>query len=61
MRPGNSLGIKGKNLVEAWEKVLATFGYTNYVWNRGKPCPKPIEKVKFGIYADTCIISVKEI
>ena len=33
LKPGNPDGIKGKNLVEAWEKVLVTSGCTDYAKN----------------------------
>ena len=33
LKPEHPHGIKGKNLVEAWEKVLVTSGYTDYAKN----------------------------
>ena len=40
LKSGNLDVIKGQNLIEAWEKVLVTSGYTNDAQNRGKPGPK---------------------
>ena len=55
MKSGNPPGIKGKNLVEAWDKFLVTSGYTDYARNPGKPCLKSFPKLTCGISADTCV------
>ena len=40
LKPGNQDGIKGKNLVEAWEKVLVTSGCTDYAKKLRKSGPQ---------------------
>ena len=55
LTPRKTLEIAGKNLVEAWEKVLVTSGYTGYAKNPRKSSPTNCKKILQYLFRPPCL------